>query len=607
MPFNKSPWAARIPAANKYYNEWENTFKCKMLDKYVEGFQWTLTHTNYLPYTLNLIYYTIKVKLANILYQSPTALITANPSRSDWNPELAFPAAALKQDIANAILQNPNLLFVPTSKLAALDSFTRFGIIETGYAADWGNPHKTPLITAKYNDPDSTSDRVINDIEVPVNERVFFKHIRANRFRVSANDAFFLKHCSWCGYYEFLPRTTLEKTKGIKIPDEYKVKYSSADYGDIASTLGVERGSAEFYSKLFNADLLKVWKIWDNYNKEKLLILDSGNYEVIWKGDFERLPFNDLRWDFRQPSGDDAGWYPIPLAWQWISPQDEINRSREQMRRYRARFTRKFEQTKGRVAPEELEKFTNEIDGEIIEVKEPNAIRPIGNPEIGISIAEALNVSLNDINIITGVSIPARGGSDRETATAARIGDLREQIRESVEQLDFSSFLVGSIRESVLIFQERFVEGIWAKVSGDPPEPFLGEVQAMKPVYNYITAQDISDGYDMDIEIAINNATPARLQEQEMKFIKFLTIVKQFPEIALDPSLIREAAYVSGYRNETVIKKMQQLALLNMFGRQSAQGGGPDGQNANNTAMQVLNANPNPQVEVDTQLAKQIG
>lgn len=604
-----SPWQPRIITANKYFSDWEAKFKCKVLDRYVEGFQWRNVSGAYLPYTLNLIHSTIKIKLANILFQSPQFIITAKPQFQNWNPEFAQMGAQLKGDTINTLIGNPNVNFVDNSKLVALDSFTRFGVMEIGYGADWSNPNKIPALTQKYDNPDATNPdgKLGIDEEVPINERVFFKHIRANRFRVSANDSFNLYNCAWCGYYEWVPREVLEATPGIKLDKDYSQSYTTPDVGGFIHHMGNTEGPSTYWKTVYNTEILKIWIIWDNYLKKKLLLLD-GSFEIIWEGDFERLPFTDLRWDPRQPSVKDAGWYPVPLVWHWLSPQDEINRAREQMRRYRNRFTRKFQYPPD-FDPVELDKFTNEIDGEMIEIPSGSAgIQPINNPEIGVSIAEALNVSLNDINIITGTSAPARQSADRETATSARITDMRQQVRESVEQLDFSKFLTGMAREALLKFQENFAQGIWVKMTKDPPEEFLGEIQQMQEVYNYVTAQMVNDGYDMDIDIAVTNATPARMLEQQEKFLAFMGIVKAYPEISLSPKLVREAANISGYRNDSVVREMQKMAEVNFLGA-----GGPEAvaepgnEAANDVNSQVANANPNPTEEITAQLEGQLG
>src|SRR6266850_2144401 len=553
-------WSARIDAANKYYQEWSNLYKCEMLERYYRGFQWrqNVDINVYKPYTLNLVFATIKIKLASILMQNPEFLITPRPGKMNYNQDFAVQSAQIKQDTLNTVIDNPNANFTRNIKLAALDSFFRFGIVETGYAADWQNPKKKDLIA---NDDSAT---VEDSLEVPIDERLYWKRIRASRFRVAVSDDPFLNNCEWCGYYTWMLKSTLENTKGIKMPTDYKSQHYSYEYSDIISSFKDKQNENAILSALHSGEVYKVWNIWNHRKLEKYLILD-GPFEEIWQGEYERLPFQELRWD-----DDLEGWYPIPPVWHWISPQNEINQTREQMRNYRRRFIRKFTRLKGAVDSLEFEKLTSDVDGESIEIKREGAISALANPEIGISIQQDLAVSMNDFNLISATSSNAREQVDRTTATESKIIDVRSQIRESAEQMDFSTFINAVGRESLLQIGERFSEGMWIKYNMDPGEEFLGELQASGPIFKYITAAHIEDGYDFDIDVNVTNAVPARMAEEEAKFMKFMGIMMQFPQIALSPKLTREAAYRVGYRNEAIIKEFQKAALMRMMAQAAA-------------------------------------
>src|ERR1700678_3457052 len=84
-----SYWDQRIVNANKFYDEWAEKFKCRILEEYWEGQQWKNRRewvtVNYNPYMLNLFYCTIKTKLANLLFQKPTFQISPRPGNSQWD------------------------------------------------------------------------------------------------------------------------------------------------------------------------------------------------------------------------------------------------------------------------------------------------------------------------------------------------------------------------------------------------------------------------------------------------------------------------------------------------------------------------------------------
>ncbi len=527
-----------------------------------------ISNLNYNPYTLNLFYSTIKIKLANLIFQKPAFILNPRPGNAQWNQDFATQSANIKQDILNTIVQNPNANFPKILRRAARDSFTRFGVVEVGYAADWRNPQKEEQVFDDHGEDERDEKaRVVDDNLVPLSERFYFKRINPKRFRVSVSDAMDLNDHEWVGYYDFYYTRNLRKTKGIKFPESYKNTSVSADYTNLGHYSGAEEGKKpEFLRLLAEGEISKVWHIWDMVEKKRLLILDDC-FDSIWETDCDRLPFRDLRWDERL-----EGFYPMPPAFQWLSPQDDINEAREQYRSHRRRFVRKFYSLgPDFIDPLEKEKFTTGGDGVVIEFKKPEAIGPIANSEVTQTTGQDLLIAKDDFNIVSGTSAEARGqNSDRETATSAKINAARAQIRESAEQMDFSLWISSIGRETLVQAREYLVEGLWIKWSTNPDEQTaLTEVQMNGPIYKFVTSQHIDDGYDFDVDVDVMNQTPAAMESQRQSFVGFLTLVHNFPEIAMSPVLIRKAAITSGMRDEKVIHQMQQVALLAMAAKAS--------------------------------------
>lgn len=612
-------WRKRITNADKVYGDWETRFRCKVLEDYYEGFQWRSKKdfftVNYNPYTINLTYNSIKIKMATLLFQRPTFILSPTPGNSQWDLDFAVRSAQLKQDVLNTIVKNPNTFFVDNLKLSLLDSYTRFGVVEVGYASDWRNPQKDePLMKSWQEDEISDKkDRIIEDNEVPVNERFYVKRIQPRRFRTSLSEATELKDHEWCGYYEYYFTRSLKHTKGIKWPkDASDVNYVGADYsGGILADPNVSYTSPEFIKLLSAGEISKIWHIWDIVSHSRLLLLDGHMDEPIFETDCDRLPLIDLRWDLRT-----SGFLPMPPAFQWISPQDEINEAREQTRSYRRRFTRKFQSVQGQVEEEEVEKFTSGPDGVLITVKQKDAITPIQNPEQGPTAENALILAKDDFNIISGTSAEARGQSaDRETATQAKLVDSRAQLRESAEQIDFSNFVCKIGRELLSQVQENLADGLWIQYTNNPSEGILQDMQVGNAAdFKFIRAQDVSDGYDYLVDLDVTNATPAAMEQSKQSYMNFVAMVQNYPMIALSPILIRETAYRCGYRNEKVIQQMQQAALvqqqMNLLQKQQQAGGqqqGQQGQNAPNAAQQhVAQMAPQTQAQTEQQIKRQL-
>lgn len=621
-----SPWANRIVQANKYYDTWESRFRCKTLEDYYEGFQWQLANGSFpeglgirRPYTVNLVYATIRRKIANITYSYPEFLIDPMPGQMDWNQDFAVRSALLKQAALNTVISNPKLEFVDDIRLAAIDSFFRFAVVEVGYASDYRNPNK-PKMEMKSDSNlniNPEQDKVVRDDPPSESELLYTKWISAKRFRVSMADDVKLRNCDWCGYYGFIPKEVLQNTKEYQVPKELRDQYFSVDVADAKDYFAGSTYSREAAEELIKrGSLVKYWRIWDNKTQTEKLVID-GNYEEIFSKPFERIPLQTHRFDLSL-----KGWYPIPPVWQWLSAQNEVNESREQMRRYRARSTRKFEVSKGDHDLDELEKLKTNEDGSVIVTKRKDgqpSVRPIQNPDINIAIAEGLTTAKDDFDIVAAIPVATGRPSDRQTATATKKLSADQAIIESLEQIDFSKFVAACGREILLQMSENMDQGMWVKLSADPGADIFGELEHFQDVYKWITNQDLADGYDFSVRINVKDSTPANMELEEVKFVKFLTLVKQFPEISLDPDLIRETAYRVGYKNEKIIAKYQQMAMIFMMERanmaeqsviaQAAPqiGGGAEnnGQNPNNMgkAQQQM---PNSVDEIQNQLNMQV-
>jgi len=597
-------WKNSISRANKYYEAWETMWSCDILEKYYKGKQTVTPIRGAKPYQVNLVYSTIKTKSANILLSYPQYKLTPRPGNADWNQEFAMKSAQLKEDVLNTVIANEREAFANTCERIFLDSMWRFGVCEVGYAADF---IRNPLAQAPLRKDQVTKvgeDQEVIDIEetgiaempeeLPENEKIYTKRIPAKRFRVGTRDAEELDHCDWFGYYEYFDISDLKNIKNLK-SDYLKesVVLSPDEYSVVASL------SSDGQEKPLQ-NTLKVWHIWDMRAKKRFMFLDASS-EVIWEVDFKRNPIKTVRWDL-----DNDGWYPIPPVYQWLSPQNEYNESREMMRAYRKRFLRKYQSVGAKLDQEEMDKLTSNEDGSIINVEMADQIRPISNPELSATVKESLVISRDDFNEVAGQGSADRGRSDRTTATETQRIAVKSDIRDSAEDAKMMGLYKAVGREALLCMAERFTEGVWAQLSQDPGEAFLGEVNPDK-TYQYVAGEEMDDGYDFKIDCEIISSSPEKNAEEEKKFLKFLSYVNQFPQVALSPLLVRECAYRAGYRNEKIIQEMQKTAQLTLLGAANQASGNQMGPGGNQAAQaQVAQQLPPTGEEIQNQLSTQL-
>jgi hypothetical protein len=594
-------WGSRIQSANKYHDAWENLFKCKILEDYYEGRQWANVTDGYSPYTINKFFETIEIKIAEFIPTFPKYQVSAREANSADDLESAAEASTLKQDILNTIIMDNKQHFRQEMEMAYKDSYFRFGMVEVGYAADWIlNPNAQRPLLASGTDPNAgKKHKVVKEPdELPINERVYFKHIGARRFRVGGVDNKYLNRCSWVGYYEFVYKDDLLSLKGVKNKDKIESAVPQDPHKDVVY------GDSD-HEKM-KSGAVKIWHIWDIRAGNRLIILDSP-CTTIYEKKFKRLNLFDYRPNRRTST---EGFYPVPPAFQWLSSQDEINETRESQRAHRRRFVRKFQVVQDFIDDEEIEKFENGADGALVKVKRPNAILPIDNANMGPENKDAMVTSSDDLNKISGTSSESRGVADRTTATQAQIINQRSSIRETHERDLVVDWLCNIGREVLLTARDKFVIGVWARLTSNIKEQFLGQVEPQNPAYQWVSSEKLQDGYDFRIDVDVTSLSENAAQDEKQKFIEFLSVLANYPAIAFSPLLVREAAYRVGYRNEAVIKELQKMALMQEMGRQQMMqqqsqvqpGAGPsNGATQLNQQMQ-----PNTQSQITQQIQKQV-
>jgi hypothetical protein len=555
-------WSERIRGWDKYYKEWEKLFKADILEKYYEGQQWKSQKELAInPYVINKVYETIQIKIAEFVPTFPKYQVSAKPANYDWDLEAALNSAQLKEDVLNSIISNAKGHFIEEIEQIYKDSFFRFGIAEVGYSADWIlNPNAPkPLLkgdTDKHLSQKERSRVRQEPEELPVNERIYIRHISAKRFRVGGFDHKYLSRCGYVGYYDYVYKQDLMSLKGLMNRDKIDCAQEITPNQD-TETLDMNVHKPK-------GGLLKIWHVWDMRSMFQLLILDNP-CNTIYQKKFKRLPLIDFRPDRRLIT---EGFYPIPPVYHWLSPQDEINETREMLRAHRRRFVRKFMVTEGAIDDEEIEKFETGPDGALVKVKKENAIVPIQNADLGQALTEAIQTSGDDLIRISGTTNPDRGISDRGTATEANITEARGQIRQTKDRDRWVWFLSLVGREVLLTARDKFTLGIWAELTAPEGETFLGSVKENQAEYKYVTSEDLNDGYDFKIDVDVTSMSSAAQQDEKQHYLEFLGAMNQFPQISFSPLLVRETAYRMGYRNTKVIKELQKMALMQELGRQ---------------------------------------
>ncbi len=356
------------------------------------------------------------------------------------------------------------------------------------------------------------------------------------------------------------------------------------------------------YGKLFAAgDVVKIWKFWD-FRAKRIFWWDETHDVDLESVEFETCCLHALIFDERR-----RGFLPIPPCFNWISPQNEINEASEQLRVHRRRSSSKYWVNENVFDDEdEFQKALFGPDGTYAKVKQTVTGGDIGvfpqNPISG-SVTEAFLQSKDNFNVVTLSGSEMRGNVDRETATAANIKAQATQQADSEPKVQVAQWL-NDIARSIILNLARTTIPFWIKHSSvQQNQPIGSQLQPSQPQFSKISGEDL-EGEDFETVIKISSISPLDNESEFNKFLKFLSVVNQFQEIALSPTLIREVAEKLGYTNEHVIAELQKMAQLRMVQMMEVQAQQNSSSAGGNQAAQnqVANATPPQQEQINQQV-----
>lgn len=578
-------WDHKIKAANEYFAKWETRFRCKTIDDYFDGFQ-DLDGYSSNSYVLNLFESTFAIKEPSLLFKKPIFYVDPRPTSSNEMPSQAYEWATNATDLLNTIVGAQETGVASALEMAVIDARSYFGIIEVQFKTDWiKNPSAgKPIINFNELTGEEETLEEVEPDKLVTKEWFEVKRIPAHRFRVGGNDCSTLEEANWCGYYEFFRLDELKKNENFK--NVSSINFGVARSDDYFTEYNEDENQIEL-----QGDLIKVWKIWDNLSKTFLMVTEDK--VVIFEEEFERLPLFALRFKKRR-----KGWYPVPYAFSWIPPQDEINETRNQVRSARRRAKRVWTLQDGAMESDEIEKVVNGPDGTVaLRKTQTDMLTPVQYPPLDASIGLVLQVSKDDFNNISGTSAEQRGQSDRTTATQATIIDQRATIRDNRER-EIVAEWVCSIGMEILKQSSKMTLPYWTKVSHDVGS--FGMDVTAEEEWKQLTAQDLGS-IDYQVSITVESLSPVANDQEKRKFMEFLAIFSQYPLIATHPDLVMEAAFKVGYKNLKVIKAFQQAAIMQMTAQAAGmeQQGNPNDNMAQQTTQQMI---PNTQTQIQNQL-----
>jgi len=588
---------SKIRAANDYHKKWWDRFSVSDSIKYYEGQQWagysTSFRKDYRPCVVNLVFSTIEVQLPSLLFSNPVFNISPKKTRDD--PEGETRRTQLQEAALNTFITDPDNLFVEEIEDAIIDSYFAFGLIEVGFDSNYiinPNADKPYLKKDGSELSDSTGKVLVQPKEIPEWEQVYVKRIHPAQVRVGGMDSKYLERCNWVAYYEYVDLIDIKENKSLKNTDLITFAGSRTEEFD----KGYEDRSTELDSLYKSGDIIKIWHYWDLRRREFHLFTDVVLKDYLFTKEFSNLPLFPLKYHNRR-----RGFYPVPPVSQWLSSQDDINEANEQVRVHRRRGDRKYILSKGRMDTNEFDKVINGQDGAYAEAEgDPStiaAVLPLAS--LDSSVDKSLLLSKDNFNIVSGTRSEARGVADRTTATQASIMDARSQIRESRPKVIVANWL-NKIARQIMLNQQQITLPFWVELNETKEENLFGNVQETQKLYEEITGLEL-EGQDFTVKIDVTSMSPIDNEDAKNRFLEFMAVINNYPQIALSPILIRETAERIGFKtNERVLRELQDMALL----AQTAQQEQMQGALAQRSVAKVT---PNANEQINNQLQNQVG
>lgn len=565
-------WQAKVTRGNKQYAKWAEDYDVKHLEEYYLGRQWKgeAEEAAKRKYVINLIFATVETQLPSLLFSRPKVTVEARPNHEQTSGSDAAGRATLIEQMLQTFIDDRDLHFGFITTLSLREAYPRFGMVEVGYTADYiDNPNadkpilkdddKTPM-TGDDGEPVRQPKRKLQK------ESLYLKRVPAKDFRCYPGRNI-LEENDWVGYPEWHYVSDVKANKAYANTATLKATGTIADAKDDTADRDVEHVSRE--------DMVRLWKIWDLRAKKKIVFAE-GHDQILMEKAFTFLPLAGLKF---YEIGDK--YYPLPPIYNWISPQDEINESREMSRVHRRRAVRHYLRDP-RFAQVEFEKLETGEDMSCAEVANPaGALVPVESAPLEGATWQQLAATKDDFNLITGVGGEARGVPEADTATQANIINIHASLRESSARQLVANWLGDLVRLMLLTIRESMQLPMMVRTSTDPfakrpavqPDPVGNTIAAAGArtldEWKEIKSEDIADlNVDVKIDVASLSPVAEDAQRQQWNTVLQLLTSPQLgmvlfmpnPDAPSDPSpLLRKTLTLNGIKSDQEIREIWRV------------------------------------------------
>lgn len=549
----------QINASNKRYEEWETAYDCERLEQCLYGHQYEDTGVSpeQRKYIINLFHSGLNISKPSMLFMFPKFRVMPRPMRSDDVMSEVAMRAKLQEELLNAEVTDPDLNFIEEIDLAVIDSHIRFGVVEVGYTSDYIDNPLAGKPVLKDGEPMVGSDgapAVEPDYKLN-REDLFVKWIPAKQCRVSIREKNNVKACDWFAYFEWhyiddvVANPNYKNTSGLKASARAKMPNDDAR---------PETAKDEAERK---PGMVKVWKKWDFRKKEKRIFVDGGE-KYLREEPFTFFPCAVLNFHRQLNS-----FYPVPVFYNWLSAQYELNEDRQMRRCHKRRAIRRYLRT-NRIAQEEFDKLADAEDFTAINVDgttAEGALVPVPDAPLDPAIFKDAALALEDFTRVSNISGETQQVAQSETATQANLIALAGKIAERAKSARVGLWLSEIGRIMLMTIREKMALPRWIQKAVDPYSPMaMMEAQEVALLWKQITQEEIG-AIDNDISVDFSSMSPMTQAQERDQWLGFLGILTNSPVgmvLSMSPALLRKTAALFDITSEREIAEVGRAMTM---------------------------------------------
>ena len=593
-------WNKRWDAAEEVKGIWETDFRTKEAYNYWRGNQLIFPFDEYgnRRVQINKIHADVRTQIPSLYYYRPYARINAEPEQADTPGSDLEDRTQLLQDTANHLVRSPDTQFRDSTYLALKEAFWSCGVVEVGYAPDFGdapNSKRPPLKEDKKTKmppvPQDQEEPLMDDDGLPEDldddpevlqaelkrlkkdlrdEKFYVKFIPCKQVMVSNSDKAVLEENDWVGYWEEMALEDVKRVPAYKNTKDLEAHYASKEDEERQRTWSEETGTE---------DRIKIMKIWDLRTRTRY-VLAEGHKQYLLVKKFKRCPLKFLRFDY-----DPYHFWPIPPIFHKLGVQDEYNRSREYLRQVREGTRPRYTYDEDAIEASQMRKLERGDIGTYIPRKgnTHSVIEPVQQSSLSGDALNTLTISDKEFADVSGVGGDARVAQTK-TATQAKIAEVKDQAQDSFDRTIVAEWLGDIIKELMILAIEnmsidRFV---MTNVAADSTL-FMEAAQHVASSFQKINADVLADkaaGIRWDVHVEVEALSPVSEEERFQKWMQglsFITNPISAQLFAVAPALLEHTLDLMGMKTSKSKTLIQEglKAFMQMQMQMAQQGMNP--------------------------------